>query len=338
MPTSHAPRTWNCTDAHFRAGVESPWYRLSFKLMAEFTFATYDFYRTRGFVPALVPITSGSVSSPMGLGSDSLPVRVDLFGTPTYLVDSMQFQLEYVLRQGDRGVFYLMPTFRGEDHDPLHLNQFFHSEAEFLGTLADAIPLASDYVRHCTMHLLSALGPEIEACAGTTRHMSQLLALNGNIPRIRFEDACRMLGDNDSFYGRRTEGIKTISREGERALIREFGGFVWLTNMPADSVPFYQAVETGSGYALCADLLFGPGEVVGLGERHVGAAQTLAALRRQGVATDEYEWYLRMKHEYPLVTSGFGLGLERYLAWVLRHDDIRDIHLFSRLRGIESRP
>ena len=64
-----------------------------------------------------MPITSESVTSPMGLGSDSLPVSVELFDKNVYLADSMQFYLEYLLRQHPQGVFYIMPTFRGEEPD-----------------------------------------------------------------------------------------------------------------------------------------------------------------------------------------------------------------------------
>lgn len=113
---------------------------------------------------------------------------------------------------------------------------------------------------------------------------------------------------------------------------------MWLTHQPAATVPFYQAMDPDGRHARCADLLFGLGEVVGLGERHKGAAETIEALRLHRVAIEEYDWYVRMKRDYPMTTSGFGLGVERFLAWTLGHSDIRDIHLFSRLRGIESKP
>ena len=75
-----------------------------------------------------LPITTGSISSPMGLGSDSLPVKINLNGVPTYLADSMQFLLEYGNRFCKNGVWYIMPSFRGEQEDERHLSQFYHSE------------------------------------------------------------------------------------------------------------------------------------------------------------------------------------------------------------------
>jgi len=68
----------------------------------------------------------------MGLGSDSEPVHVSLLSQDTFLADSMQFAPEYFLciQDGVPGVYYLNTSFRGEDPDSMHLNQFFHVECE----------------------------------------------------------------------------------------------------------------------------------------------------------------------------------------------------------------
>ncbi|WP_140875089.1 asparagine synthetase A [Myxococcus xanthus] len=337
-PRLSPPRSWADPAHHFSEALNNPWYRLICELVGDFCYATYRFYQQQQFVPALLPITSNSISSPMGLGSDSLPVKIELFGKHTYLVDSMQFQLEYMLRHGQHGVFYIMPTFRGEDPDHRHLNQFFHSEAELVGGLEDVIELVGRYVAWCTRSLLQSHGKVLEAQLGSVAHLERMVALNGDIPRVTFKEARKLLGDDPINYSRPLPGICTISPAGEKRLMELFGGIVWLTHLPSQVVPFYQAVMADGEYALCADLLFGLGEVVGCGERHLGYAETMAALRTHQVDPNDYDWYLRMKREYPLRTAGFGLGLERYLAWVLRHDDVRDIHLITRLKGYDSIP
>ncbi|KAK0138797.1 hypothetical protein N1851_024659 [Merluccius polli] len=65
----------------------------------------------------------------MGLGSDSEPVFVNILGQDVYLADSMQFVLEYFLRFQENllGTYYISTSFRGEDPDATHLNQFYHS-------------------------------------------------------------------------------------------------------------------------------------------------------------------------------------------------------------------
>ena len=136
------PGAWHDPRAHLDTAT-SPWYRMLTRLYAALVEATSDFYRTEGVSPALMPITVPFVSSPMALGSDSIPVRVELHGELVYLADSMQFQLEFMLRHGLRGAYYIMPTFRGEEPDSTHLNQFFHSEAEIR---AVTLRMTSDFI------------------------------------------------------------------------------------------------------------------------------------------------------------------------------------------------
>jgi aspartyl/asparaginyl-tRNA synthetase len=55
------------------------------------------------------------------------------------------------------------------------------------------------------------------------------------------------------------------------------------------------------------------------------------SMARHDVNEQEYAWYVRMRKDLPMVTAGFGMGIERFLMWVLSHDDIRDVPLMSRL-------
>ncbi|PRY37518.1 asparagine synthetase A [Umezawaea tangerina] len=313
------------------ATLDSPWFRLITRINAELVHASGDFYRARDISPVLMPITVNSVSSPMGLGSDSLPVRIDLFGDPTYLADSMQFQLEFMLRMGLPGAYYIMPTFRGEDPDSSHLNQFFHSEAEIAGGLDDVMRLVEGYVTAlCSRLLDSPVADDIADVAGGLDHVVDL-AGRTRFPEVTFDEACALV--DPEHVEDRGSGVRTITRAGELQLIERFGGVVWLTRMPENAVPFYQA-GGGDGTALCADLLLGLGEVAGCGERHTTRADTERAIVGHDVDPADYEWYLRMKELAPLRSAGFGLGLERFLAWVLRHHDIRDMHLMPRLKGV----
>ena len=127
--------------------------------------------------------------------------------------------------------------------------------------------------------------------------------------------------------------MPVITRKGEAALIEKFGGAVWLTHPPHLSVPFYQRRDT-HGRAECADLLLGIGEAVGCGARHVGGDEVRAALHAHEIEPDEYQWYVEMKERHPLATAGFGLGIERYVLWLLKHDDIRDLHVMPRIKGM----
>ncbi|MEV0008969.1 asparagine synthetase A [Streptomyces sp. NPDC051840] len=329
---SHILRSFEDPEKHFRLALEDPWFSGLTRINAELINATSVFYAERGIIPVLMPVTVNSVSSPMGLGSDSLPVRADIMGETTYLADSMQFQLEFLLRHGLRGTYYVMPTFRGEDHDATHLNQFFHSEAEIPGGLDEVMELVESYVKRLCATLLT--GPASEALTQLapdgTGHVADL-AGRDSFPRITFAEAVKLL-EPEHVVRAGTE-LACVNRAGERRLIEHFGGIVWLTDLPKMTVPFYQA-DRPDGTARCADLLFGTGEVVGCGERHVTMQDTVRALNEHQVAVSDYDWYVRMKELAPMRTAGFGLGLERFLMWALDHEDIRDLHVMPRLRGV----
>ncbi|SDH49283.1 asparaginyl-tRNA synthetase/beta-aspartyl-peptidase (threonine type) [Actinokineospora alba] len=331
MTTVLPPRVWDNPEKHFVSALSSPWYRTVTTVNSVLVKATNDFYAGRDIIPVLMPITVSSVSSPMGLGSDSLPVDIELFGERTFLADSMQFQLEFMLRHDVPGAYYIMPTFRGEDPDSTHLNQFFHSEAEIVGGYEDVLRLVEDYLRGLCGALLAS-APATAALGSVTESLAHLeaMAADARFPRLTFAEAVKVLGGRHVVE--KAPGAPAITRAGEQELIAHAGGPVWLTHPPHLSVPFYQAVDD-SGAALSADLLMGIGEVVGSGERHGTRAQAEAALATHGVRPEEYEWYLQMKEDTPMTTAGFGLGLERFLLWVFQHDDIRDLHVMPRLKG-----
>ena len=88
----------------------------------------------------------------------------------------------------------------------------------------------------------------------------------------------------------------------------------------------------------CADLLLGNGEVLGLGERHMLSKDVMAALRKHEVPTEPYAWYMQIRDTKLSLTTGWGMGVERFLAWVLQHDDIRDLAIIPRMKGYSFAP
>ncbi len=271
----------------------------------------------------------------MGAGSDSEPVRVEMFGITTHLADSMQFLLEYACRLHEPGCFYLMPSFRGEAVDATHLNEFFHLEAEIAGDFTAVQALVEQYLRSLTSELIAwdpALLPD-----GERGHLEGMA--NGAVcfEEVRYKEAERILRHVPDAFEPLENGSRRISRLGERCLMRRIGAPIWLTRPPQSAVPFYQAV-TPDGEALCGDLLIGVGEVCGAGERHKSASAIKAALHAQRIDPGPYDWYAQMKDRYPMRTAGFGIGVERLLCWVLGRDDVRCMELVPRRNGHLSFP
>lgn len=321
------PGVWDRPDLQFSAALETDWYRQVAQAYSLFYFASVDFFRSWACVPALVPITTGSISSPVGLGSDSEPVEIRLHGRRIWLADSMQFALEYYLRQGHPGAFYIMPSFRGEASDARHLNQFYHSEAEIVGGLDEVMAFIEAYL----IALCRAL---LDGGANVSRKRVEAYLARGAPLRMEVEDAVGQLGNAPPFVREAANGEPLISAAGERELLRRSGGqAIWLMRPSCTTTPFYQAICPGRpNRAQAADLLLGIGETVGCGERHASEQAVRRALELQQVSAEPYGWYLRLKREHPLRTAGFGLGVERFLLWALDHDDIRDIHPVPRLK------
>lgn len=325
--------SWKDVKHHYLNAINDPWYKVVCDLDNLVSKFSYEFYFGKGMKTLHLPITTGTISSPMGLGSDSLPVQISLFDIQTYLADSMQFMLEYGCRFYNEGCFYIMPSFRGEKADERHLCQFYHSEAEIIGGLEDAITLVEDYIRYITERITEEFGKTIETVTGDTRHIDALLRKN-RFDRISFSNAIGILETKNGGKGYSDiNGIKSLSKEGEQFLVEYFDGIVWVTNHEHMSLPFYQAYSDDEKYAQNADLLFGIGEVVGLGERHTSFKDVEKSLKQHGVKKETYEWYCEMKKQYPLHTSGFGMGIERFILWILRHNDIRDCQLIPRFNG-----
>jgi asparaginyl-tRNA synthetase len=123
---------------------------------------------------------------------------------------------------------------------------------------------------------------------------------------------------------------------------------IWLTNFDRDRVPFYQKPDyKNPEKTISADLLFPPmtkgafgGEIVGSGQRQDSAEEMYESLKRQNnISPISYEWYidLRRQPNYK-ATSGFGLGIERFIAWSLGKDNIRDVILYPRIKNTKTFP
>jgi asparaginyl-tRNA synthetase len=334
------PQAWRDPESHFVAVLGSLWHRDLLDLIDGFSHATDSFWRARGVRCAPLSLTAGAISCPIGLGSDAEPVKMNLFGVPTYLSDSQQFPLELACRLSPNGAYCLMHSFRGEPIDERHLAQYLHSEAELPVDLDGLLATIEDYIRHLASFYSEHFTETIAGCAGSVDHVANVADGSTRFLRITFEEAVDELRDVDGAVHHSPDGQwRSLARAGELELMRRFGDFIWVTHHDELGIPFFQASDVGPDgrrVARNADLLMGIGETVGAGERHERADDVREALERHEVAPDHresYEWYALMREVSPLRTSGFGLGTERFMLWLLQHDDIRDIQLLCRENG-----
>lgn len=320
-------------EEHIDTLLSSPWNADLMRILSVTSFASHNFFVKHNATAGMFAITTQTISSPMGLGSDSLPVKALIQGREIFLPDSLQFILELGCRLVNGPCYYLMPSFRGEPVDERHLCEFFHAEVEIIGGLDDVITIAESYVRYLTQELLEHASDSLERMVGESEHLFALISRSSKFIRLSFEEAKMELRGDPLSLAKLEDGTVWITPHGERKLISQNGDFIWLTHMPWRGVPFYQKRQDGCENAMNADLLAGCGEILGAGERAPDGISVKKNLLEQKVDPTSYNWYIRMKELQPLQTSGFGMGIERFLMWVLRQQDIRRLSILRREWG-----
>ena len=290
-----------------------------------------------------------SVSSPMGPGSDSEVISIQFGKYHTNLTDSSQFGFEPLLFHLDK-VYCYLPSMRGENPDARHLNQFFHCEAEIVGTLDKLLPFVEGYIQ-ALARIFMALTPIIEIMSidfSKTEQALQNIIKAKNFNKKTFDEVYSWLQKDFLFHSVSNFG-RNITNSGEIAFARAMGDGlpIWLNNYDRDIVPFYQKPNSvNTNYAINADLLFAPiveggfgGEIVGSGQRQDNLEEIIESLKRQKVNREPYEWYINLRKQPNYkITSGFGLGIERFIAWALGYSDIKDVIHYPRLKNIKTLP
>ena len=293
-----------------------------------------------------------SVSSPAGPGSDSETIKIKFGNLITNLVDSSQFGFEPLLMNGFDLVYCYLPSMRGENPDKRHLNQFYHCEAEMKGRLYDLIPMIENYIKCLAKSLL--LQSNILSRLSQDPELTNL-ALNNIISTkrfhtITFDDSIKILEENGyKHLINYTSFGNDISAEGELKLaeLLSYDCPFWITHFHRDRVPFYQKPDReNKNRVLNADLIFPcikegsfGGEIVGCGQRQDLVDEMYESLNRQSVNSENYEWYINLRRmESYSPTSGFGIGIERFITWALVMDDIKNVILYPRLKNIQTYP
>ncbi len=297
-------------------------------------------------------LMTSSVSSPAGPGSDSEPIPLTFGGLDTYLVDSSQFGFEPVLIGGIPRAYCYLASMRGEEPDARHLNQFYHCEYEAQETFEVTMSVAEGYVKCLTQLFLmmrntvDRLSPNPER----TREVLNSVLNNNSFSQITFDEVEKLLLKHGHTEGiRESEHGKDLTSAGELAVLKILGAEtpVWVTHYHRDRVPFYQKpAPHNSERVINGDLLFPPifenafgGEILGMGQRQDSVDEMYESMRRQGLDPRPYEWYvdLRRLPNYK-TTSGFGLGIERFISWTFGFESIYKAILYPRMKGIYMHP
>lgn len=338
---------------HYLRIADSPYFRELTKLRHCIRIATDKYWseEQKAYSMDLFMMTP-SISSPMGPNSDSEAIQMKFGNLNTFLVDSAQFGLEPMLMNNINKVYCYLPSMRGENPDRSHLNQFYHCEAEIRCQINDLIPIIEKYIKALakTVKDLPNIVERLALNESATNAAIKVVLEAKKFPRITFDEAVKLLKENgfnklinNTKHGR---DLKPLSEITLSRLLKYKTPF-WIYGYDRDRVPFYQKPDPKNPHkALNADLIFPPlfedafgGEIVGCGQRQDSREEMLDSMHRQGISPDPYKWYLHLR-DLPNYqkTSGFGLGIERFITWILGRGNIRDTILYPRLKNVKSYP
>lgn len=293
-----------------------------------------------------------SISSPIGPGSDSKIIPIKFGKYNSNLVDSSQFGFEPLLLNEIDKVYCYLPSMRGENPDKRHLNQFFHCELEINGKINDLIPIIEGYIRFLSEFLLTMpnILTKISLYPKKTLLNLHKIIKSQEFPKITFDEAVStLIKSGNKHLVNFTKSGRDLTSLGELKLaeIMKFKIPFWIKNYDRDRVAFYQKpMPDNTNKVLNADLIFPPiskesfgGEIVGCGQRQDNSEEMYESLFRQNINPKPYEWYINLRKlpKYK-ITSGFGLGIERFIAWGLCRDDIKDVILYPRLKNVKTYP
>jgi len=294
------------------------------KIRNEIIRATYEFFNENGFVKMDPPILTGSAPE----GTSEL-FHTKYFDEDAFLSQSGQLYMEAAAMALGK-VFSFGPTFRAEKSKTRrHLIEFWMIEPEMAFVeFEENLEVQEQYVEYIAQAVLKNCTLELERL---DRDVSKLENIKAPFPRVSYDDAIKFLhekGFDDIKWG------DDFGSPHETAIAEAYDKPVFITHYPVGIKPFYmQPHPHRDDVVLCADLIApeGYGEIIGGSERIHDYDLLKQRLAEHGLDESSYAWYLELRKQGSVPHSGFGLGLERTVAWLSGAEHVRESIPFPRL-------
>ncbi|MFW3649897.1 asparagine--tRNA ligase [Staphylococcus caprae] len=294
------------------------------KIRNEIIRATYEFFNEKGFTKIDPPILTASAPE----GTSEL-FHTKYFDQDAFLSQSGQLYMEAAAMAHGR-VFSFGPTFRAEKSKTRrHLIEFWMIEPEMAFTNhAESLEIQEQYVTHVVQSVLKNCVLELKALDRDTTKLEKVAT---PFPRISYDDAIEFLkqeGFDDIEWG------EDFGAPHETAIANHYDLPVFITNYPTRIKPFYmQPNPDNEDTVLCADLIApeGYGEIIGGSERINDLDLLEERIKEHELDEESYSYYLDLRRYGSVPHSGFGLGLERTVAWISGVEHVRETSPFPRL-------
>ncbi len=308
---------------HRHLWLRSPKQTALMRIRDEAIKACRDFLDRRGFIMLDAPIFT-----PAACEGTSTLFQTDYFGMPAYLTQSGQLYMEAGAFALGR-VYCFGPCFRAEKSKTRrHLTEFWMLEPEAAWYhLSDMMDLAEDLVCYLVERVLEKKKRELIILE---RDISKLEQVRKPFPRITYDEALKILEGK----GIKIEWGNDLGGDEETVMSLNYDRPVMIHHYPSQIKAFYMARdEQRPELALGVDMLApeGHGEIVGGGEREWRYEELTRRIKENNLPQEAFEWYLDLRRFGAAPHSGFGLGLERTLAWICGIHHIRETIPFPRM-------
>ena len=303
--------------------------------------AIREYFDSHDFV-----LVDSPVFTPNACEGTSTLFETDYHGEKAYLTQSGQLYAESAAMAFGK-VYCFGPTFRAEKSKTRrHLAEFWMVEPEVAWMDLDGdMALAEDFLVHVVGRVLENRREELKILERDTSHLERVKA---PFPRIRYEEAIKVLQDAydlrkaegklardpDGNVERRPEFGDDFGADEETVISSRFDRPVIVHRYPASLKAFYfKRDPEDARVALGMDVLApeGYGEIIGGGQREDDLATLEAGIAAHKLPKSAFEWYLDLRRYGTVPHAGFGLGVERTVAWTCGLQHVRETIPFARM-------
>ncbi len=285
--------------------------------------ACRDFFDDRGFTLVDTPIFTPAACE----GTTTL-FEVNYFEEKAYLTQSGQLYNEAAAAAVGK-TYCFGPTFRAEKSKTRrHLTEFWMIEPEVaFARLDDVFNLSEELVAFVVQRVLAKRRAELKALE---RNVTNLEKCTLPFPRMSYDDAVKLLQKK----GSEIQWGGDFGATDETLISEDFDRPVLVHRYPSQVKAFYMAPDPDRPeVALCVDMLApeGYGEIIGGGERLADYDLLLRRIEEHHLPQQAFDWYLDLRRYGSVPHSGFGMGIERVVAWICGLEHVRETIPFPRM-------
>jgi asparaginyl-tRNA synthetase len=313
---------------HRHLWIRTPRQSAILRIRAEIIKAARDYLDDHGFV-----LTDPPILTPAACEGTSTLFPVEYFGDEAYLTQSGQLYIESTAMALGK-VYSFGPTFRAEKSKTRrHLTEFWMVEPEMaFATLDDLMVLAEEFLSFLVERVLSRRALDLKVLG---RDIAKLESVRPPFPRISYDQAIGML---DEAFARGLIESKFVygndfGSPDETYLSSQFDRPVMVHRYPAAVKAFYMEPDPENpSLALCVDVLApeGYGEVIGGSQRVASYDLLKKRIEEHQLPLEAFSWYLDLRRYGSVPHAGFGMGIERVVAWICGLEHVRETIPFAR--------